>query len=152
LPSYFKQKEVFIMAEMKSMEAIQEKYTRVTPERRVDYEKGIRAPRRKWKASAKAGVATYKAAMTESIAKDMYNKGLDKVSDADWETPSLEVGPGRFAEGTLKAGPKYAKGYAPIATAIKAVTLQARFPKGDLRNLKNVELVTQAARKAKVGA
>lgn len=140
------------MAQMKSLEAIQEKYTRVTPERRVDYEKGIRAPRRPWKASALASGPTHKLALQEVINKDLYVKGLNKVNDSDWETPSLEVGPGRFAEGTLKAGPKYAKGYAPIATAIKAVTLQARFPKGDIRNLKNVELVTQAARKAKVGA
>lgn len=139
------------MVQMKSLEAIQEKYSRVTPERRVDYEKGISSPRRPWKASAKAGVATYKAAITESIAKDMYNKGLDKVSDADWSGPALEMGPGRFAEGTMKAGPKYGKGYAPIAAAIKAVTLQPRFPRGDLRNLKNVELVSQAARKAKTG-
>jgi hypothetical protein len=140
------------MAQMKSLEAIQEKYSRVTPDRRVDYEKGIRSPRRPWKASAVAAVGTHKAALQEVISKDLYAKGLAKVNDSDWQTPSIDLGPGRFAEGTAKAGGKYAKNFAPIAAAIKAVTLQPRFPRGDLRNLKNVELVSQAARKAAVGA
>lgn len=140
------------MAQMKSLEAIQEKYARVTPERRVDYEKGIASPRRPWKATTLAAVPTYKAAMTDSIAKDLYSKGLNKVSDSDWSGPASTKGPGRFAEGTMTAGPAFAKGYAPVAAAIKAVALQPRFPKGDLRNLKNVELVSQAARRAKVGA
>jgi hypothetical protein len=139
------------MVQMKSLDAIQEKYTRVTPERSVDYTKGISNPRRPWKASAKGAVATYKAAMTESLTRDAFSKGLDKVSDADWSTPALDKGPGRFSEGTMKAGPAFGKGYAPIAAAIKAATLQPKFPKGDLRNLKNVEIVSQAARKAKTG-
>lgn len=139
------------MAQMKSLESIQEKYSRVTPERSVDYTKGIQNPRRPWKASSQAAVGTYKAAMTESLTRDAYNKGLGKVSDTDWSAPALDKGPGRFSEGTMKAGPAYGKGYAPIAAAIKAVTLQPKFPKGDLRNLKNVELVSQAARKAKTG-
>ncbi len=140
------------MAEIKSLEAIQEKYQRVTPERRVDYEKGIASPRRPWKASAKAAVATYKQAITESLAKDLYSKGLDRVTDADWQEPAATKGPGRFAEGTMAAGPKYGKGFAKIHAAFKQVVKQPRFPKGDLRNLKNVELFSQAAYKAKIGA
>ena len=69
--------------EMKSLESIQEKYSRVTPDRRVDYEKGIRNPRRKWKASAVAAIGTHKAALQEVISKDLYAKGLAKVSDSD---------------------------------------------------------------------
>jgi len=139
------------MAEIKSLDVIQEKYQRVTPERRVDYEKGIAAPRRPWKAAAKAAVATYKQAITESVAKDLYNKGLDKVTDTDWQEPATRLGPGRFAEGTMAAGPKFGKGFAKIHAAFKAVVKQPRFPKGDMRNLKNVELFSQAAYKAKIG-
>ena len=137
------------MAEIKSLESIQEKYTRVTPGRRDDYLIGVTNPRRPWKAAAKAGVGVYKAAMTDSISKDSYNKGLDKVTDSDWQTPAADVGPGRFAEGTMKAGPKFQKGFAKIHAAFKGVVKQPRYPKGDLRNLKNVELFSQAAYKAK---
>lgn len=139
------------MAGIKSLEAIQEKYQRVTPERRVDYEKGVAAPRRPWKSSAKAAVGTYKAAMTDSISKDSYNKGLDKVTDSDWSEPAITKGPGRFAEGTMVAGPKFGKGFAKTHAAFAAVTKQPRFPRGDLRNLKNVELFSQAAHKSKAG-
>jgi len=139
------------MAEIKSLESIQEKYQRVTPARRDDYEKGIASPRRSWKGAAKAAVGTYKAAITESVAKDLYNKGLDKVTDTDWSEPAMTKGPGRFAEGTMVAGPKFGKGFAKIHAAFKAVTKQPRYPKGDLRNLKNVELFSQAAYKAKIG-
>ena len=138
------------MAEIKSLESIQEKYSRVTPGRSEDYKIGVASPRRPWKAAAKASVPTYKAAITESVTKDLYNKGLDKVTDADWQTPALDVGPGRFAEGTLKGGPKFGKGFAKIHAAFKMVTKQPRYPKGDLRNLKNVELFSQAAYKAKI--
>lgn len=137
------------MAEIKSLESIQEKYQRVTPERRVDYEKGVASPRRSWKGAAKSAVGTYKAAMTDSISKDSYNKGLDKVTDSDWSEPAITKGPGRFAEGTMTAGPKFGKGFAKIHTAFKGVVKQPRFPKGDLRNLKNVEIFSQAAYKAK---
>ena len=36
------------MAEIKSMAAIAEKWTRVTPQRTEDYKKGIESPRRDW--------------------------------------------------------------------------------------------------------
>lgn len=139
------------MAGIKSLENIVEKYQRVTPERRVDYEKGIAAPRRPWKSSAKASVGTYKAAMTDSISKDSYNKGLDKVTDADWSEAAMTKGPGRFAEGTMVAGPKFGKGFAKTHAAFSAVVKQPRFPRGDLRNLKNVELFSQAAHRSKTG-
>ena len=139
------------MGNIKSLESIQEKYGRVTPGRRDDYQLGVQNPRRPWKSSAKAAVGTYKAAMTDSIAKDLYNKGLDKVTDSDWQGPAVDIGPGRFAEGTMKAGPKFGKGFAKTHAAFAAVVKQPRFPKGDLRNLKNVELYSQAAYKAKVG-
>lgn len=139
------------MGDIKSLESIQEKYQRVTPERRVDYEKGVSAPRRPWKSSAKAAVGTYKAAIADSISKDSYNKGLDKVTDSDWSEPAITKGPGRFAEGTMVAGPKFGKGFAKIHAAFKAVTKAPRFPKGDLRNLENVKLFSQAAYKAKNG-
>ena len=138
------------MAEIKSLDAIQEKYSRVTPGRRDDYLIGVTNPKRPWKSSAKAAVGTYKAAMTESISKDLYNKGLDKVTDTDWQGPAVDIGPGRFAEGTMKAGPKFGKGFAKIHAAFKGVVKQPRFPRGDLRNLKNVELFSQAAYKAKI--
>jgi len=138
------------MAEIKSMEAIQEKYTRVTPGRQDDYKIGVTNPRRAWKSSTKAAVPTYKAAMTDSLSKDLYNKGLDKATDADWQEPAMDIGPGRFAEGTMKAGPKFGKGFAKIHAAFKSVVKQPRYPKGDLRNLKNVELFSQAAYKAKI--
>lgn len=139
------------MAEIKSMAAIKEKWTRVTPQRTDDYSVGIKSPKRDWATEAAAGKGNWKAGVDAAAAKDLYAKGVTEAGSKKWQEKSLAKGPGRFAEGVYLAGPDYEKGFAPYRAAIAAVDLGPKFPRRDPRNLDRVKRVVTALVEEKVG-
>lgn len=139
------------MAEIKSMAAIKEKWTRVTPQRTEDYSKGVANPKRDWAAEAIAAKANWKAGIDAAAGKDMYAKGITKAGTPKWKKKALALGPGRFAEGVFQAGDDYASGFAPFQAAIAACDLGPKFPRRDPRNLDRVKRVVTALVEAKVG-
>lgn len=132
------------MAEIKSLAAIKEKWTRVTPGRTEDYKLGIQNPKRDWAEEATAAVANYKAGVDAAHAKGLFVKGIAKAGTAKWKDKALKKGPGRFAEGVYIAGPDYEKGFAPYHAAIEKVDLGPRFPRRDPRNLERVKKIVDA--------
>jgi hypothetical protein len=140
------------MAEVKSGARIQEKYTRVTPQRSEDYKLGVQSPRRSWSKSAAGAAQSYKDGVTAAAAQGRFEKGVNAAGDAKWQTKALEKGPGRFSEGTMLAGPDYLKGVQPYLDTIAATAMPVRFPKGDPRNIARVQVLNQALRKKKIGA
>ena len=140
------------MAEIKSMAAITDKWTRVTPTRTEDYKSGVTNPKRDWATEATAGKTNWKAGIDAAANKDMYAKGIAAAGSAKWKSKALAKGPGRFAEGVYGAGPDYSKGFAPYQAAIAAVDLGPKFPRRDPRNLDRVKKVVDAVVAAKVGA
>ena len=139
------------MAEIKSIAAIQEKWGRVTPTRTEDYTLGIKNPKRDWAQAATGAKASHAAAMTAAAANDSYAKGVARAGTARWQEKATRKGPGRFAEGVVVGAPDYGAGFSPYADVIKATTLTPRFPRGDLRNLDRVKVISQALRKKKTG-
>ncbi len=139
------------MAEIKSLSAIKEKWTRVTPGRVKDYEIGIKNPKRSWESEALDAEDRYKAGVDAAAMKGMYGKGIKAAGDKKWEDMSLKKGPGRFSEGVYIAGPAYEKGFAPFHAAIERVDLPDRFPKGDPRNYERVKAIGVALHAEKVG-
>ena len=139
------------MAEIKSIQAIQEKWARVTPTRTDDYTAGIKNPKRDWAQATVAAKETQKAAMVVAAANDSYAKGVQKAGTARWQDKATKLGPGRFAEGVVVGAGDYGTGFAPYADVIKATQLTPRFPRGDVRNLDRVKAISQALRKKKVG-
>ena len=140
------------MAEIKSMSGIQEKWTRVTPQRTEDYKLGVTSPRRDWQKSALAAKETHKAAMVEAGAKDSYGKGVTAAGTGKWQSKALAKGPGRFAEGVMVGGDDYAKGFGPFRDEIERTPLPPRFPKRDPRNIQRVSVLNAALGKKKMGA
>lgn len=139
------------MAEIKSLSAIADKWTRVTPGRTEDYKLGIQNPRRDWAEETLEAEGNYKAGVDAAQAKGMFAKGVTKAGTAKWKEKSLKKGPGRFAEGVYIAGPDYEKGFAPYHAAIERVDLGPRFPKRDPRNLDRVRKIVDALVAEKVG-
>lgn len=139
------------MAEIKSMAAIKEKWTRVTPQRTDDYSKGVANPKRDWANEAVAAKGNWKAGIDAAAAKDLYAKGVNAAGTTKWKAKSLTLGPGRFAEGVYQAGGDYEKGFAPFREAIASADLGPRFPRRDPRNLDRVKRVVTALVEAKVG-
>jgi hypothetical protein len=139
------------MAEIKSMSAIRDKWTRVTPGRVDDYKLGIQNPKRDWEAETMAAKDTWKAGVDRAAANDMFAKGVAKAGSKKWQDKALKVGPGRFAEGVYIAGPDYERGFAPYRAAIAAVDLGPRFPRRDPRNLERVKRIVDALVAEKIG-
>lgn len=139
------------MAEIKSLSAIADKWTRVTPGRTEDYKIGIQNPRRDWAEETLAAESNYKAGVDAAQAKGLFVKGVTKAGTSKWKEKSLKKGPGRFAEGVYMAGPDYEKGFAPYHAAIERVDLGPRFPKRDPRNLDRVRKIVDALVAEKVG-
>ena len=139
------------MAEIKSIGAIQEKWGRVTPQRSEDYTLGIKNPKRDWAGAAAGAKESHKAAMVAAATNDSYAKGVAKAGTAKWQDKAIKKGPSRFSEGVIIAAPDYGAGFQPYADVIKATTLTPRFPRGDIRNLDRVKVISQALRKKKMG-
>ena len=132
------------MAEIRPLDIISEKWARVTPQRRTDYEYGINNPRRDWADSAIAANETWKAGVAAASAGDRFGKGVKKVGTSKWKDRAARKGPSRFAEGVIIGRPDYQKAFSPFAETIKATTLPERFPKGDPRNIDRVAAISKA--------
>ena len=140
------------MAEIKSLSAIREKWTRVTPGRVADYTLGIKNPRRDWETETLAAEDNWKAGVDAAQAKGLFGKGVSKAGSKKWQDKALKKGPGRFAEGVYIAGDDYEKGFAPYREAIARVDLGPKFPRRDPRNLDRVRRIVTALIAEKVGA
>lgn len=132
------------MVQIKSMAAIRDKWTRVTPGRTEDYKLGVTNPKRDWEAETLAGKENWKAGIDAAAAADLFAKGVAAAGSKKWQEKALKKGPGRFAEGVYIAGPDFEKGFAPFRAAIEAVDLGPKFPKRDPRNLERVKRVVDA--------
>ncbi|MBA7687823.1 hypothetical protein ES703_96296 [subsurface metagenome] len=139
------------MAEIKSLSAIRDKWTRVTPGRTEDYKLGIKNPKRDWAEETLAAKDNWKAGVDAAAAKDLFGKGVTKAGSKKWQEKALKKGPGRFAEGVYIAGDDYEKGFAPYREAIARVDLGPRFPRRDPRNLERVRRVVEALVEEKIG-
>jgi hypothetical protein len=145
-------KEVYIMAEIKSLAAIRDKWTRVTPGRQEDYKLGIQNPKRDWETETVAAEGNWKAGVDAAQAKGLFTKGVTAAGTKKWKDKALDVGPGRFAEGVYKGGSDYERGFAPYREAIARVDLGPRYPRRDPRNLERVRRVVDALVAEKIGA
>jgi len=139
------------MAEIKSLSAIRDKWTRVTPGRTEDYKIGVKNPRRDWEQETLAAKDNWKAGIDAAAAKNLFPKGVKAAGTAKWQEKALKKGPGRFAEGVYIAGPDYEKGFAPYREAIARVDLGPKFPRRDPRNIERVKRVVEALIAEKVG-
>lgn len=139
------------MAEIKSLSAIREKWSRVTPGRTEDYRLGVQNPKRDWADETLAATDNYKLGVDAAHAKGLFAKGVAKAGSAKWKDKALKKGPARFSEGVMIGASDYEKGFAPYREAIQAVDLGPRFPKRDPRNIDRVKRVVDALVAQKVG-
>jgi len=139
------------MAEIKSLSAIKDKWTRVTPGRTTDYKLGIENPKRDWAATTVAAEANYALGVTQAQGKGLFKKGVERAGTKKWQKAALLKGPGRFAEGVTLAGNDYEAGFKPYHDVISRTELPPRFPKRDPRNLERVRKIVTALIEAKVG-
>jgi hypothetical protein len=139
------------MANIKSSSEIAEKWSRVTPQRTEDYEKGVKSPTKDWAASTKAAEESYKQGVTKAAQEGRFGKGVSQAGTEKWQSKAATKGVDRWGAGVQVAKSDYEAGFAPYAEAIKSVSLPPRYPKGDPRNIERVATIAKTLRTKKVG-
>jgi hypothetical protein len=137
------------MANIKSTEAIAEKFSRVTPSRQQDYVDGVESPRTDWATATAAAEANYQTGVQAAIASKKFGKGVKRAGTAKWQLATKTKGPGRWAEGVSNAAASYETGFRPYAETIKSLQLPARGPVGSPQNLQRVAAVANALHEKK---
>jgi len=139
------------MANIRSITDLAEKYKRVTPGRRTDYENGIAKPKADWANEAQAANGAWKDGIQSAVSRDAFASGVADKGTAGWQADTKQKGPERWATGIGYGSPKYQTNFAPYADVISRTALPPKYAKGDPRNIDRVTAIASALRAAKVG-
>ncbi len=136
---------------VKSAAEIASKWARVTSERSVDYEEGVRNPSKDWETETKAAEARYEAGIKDAITRKAFSKGVSKAGTAKQKAKSILKGIPRWPEGVRGAESDMRVGMEPVVKVLEGITLPQRYPSGDPRNIQRVLVIQQALHKLKTG-
>ncbi|MBA7525353.1 hypothetical protein ES705_17504 [subsurface metagenome] len=131
---------------------IAEKWGRVTPERIIDYEAGVRNPLRDWETETKAAEPRYEEGVKAAISRKAFGKGVARVGTAKHKAKTILKGIPRWPEGVRVAEDDMRKGMENVVKVLEGITLPQRYPTGDPRNIERVRVIQQALHKMKIGA
>jgi hypothetical protein len=138
------------MVKVKSLADIQANYTNAASTAAQKYTKGVQSATG-WQANSIAAQPLYQSALEASFTRQSRVKGIQKVSDAAWQSASLNLGAARIGTGMTNAAGKQATNFAPYKSVIEGVTLAARTtdPATNVQN--RVLPIVLALHKAKTG-
>lgn len=88
------------------------------------YKQGVKAA--DWKDAAKDGQDLYVQMMSNPTVLARREKGIDRVSDEEWRTNTIDKGAGVIAARMKNASTKQASRYEPYRTALEAMDLPAK--------------------------
>ena len=130
---------------------IAKKWGRVTPERTIDYEEGVRNPLRDWATETKAAESRYEEGVKAAITRKAFGKGVDKVGTTKQKAKTILKGIPRWPEGVRIAEKDMETGMKPVVAALEGITLPPRYATGDPRNIERVKVIQQTLHKLKTG-
>ena len=139
------------MANIKSIDVIAEKWTRVTPGRSADYAAGVAAPRTDWATATANAESAYGQGVQQAVSRKAFSKGVKAAGTAKWQQKTTDKGVPRWSQGITMSGNDYANGFGPYAQVIASTTLPPRYPAGDPRNIDRVAAIAKALRDKKIG-
>ena len=132
------------MANIKSMTAIQQKWTDRANVSTQAYTDGVTNPRADWATQSKAAEKNYTAGVQAAITRGGYGKGVARAGTAKWQQNAINKGSQRWAQGISASGDAYTKGFEPYRQVIAGLTLPARGARGDANNIQRVAAVAKA--------
>lgn len=131
------------MAGIKPLNSVGDKWARVAGGAQAEYEEGVKNPRRSWSTETARAEKAYEAGVQAAIARKAFGSGVKAAGDEKWQRNAIEKGPQRYAQGVGLAQGDYEKGFAPYHQALSNLTLPARGPKGDPKNINRVAIVAK---------
>ena len=138
------------MPAVKPLDRISSKWARVAAASQSEYEEGIKNPRKSWSAETAKAESAYEAGIQQAISKKRFSAGVKKAGDAKWQENALAKGPARWSQGIGLSTAAYEQGFAPFRAVIEGITLPARGPKGDPKNIRRVEVIAKALHEKKL--
>jgi len=139
------------MVKIRSIDVIADKWEARATIAGPDYEAGVRSPKEDWATEAAAAEPAYEAGVSAAIAKKLFSKGVKAAGTAKWQSRAIAKGVGRYPEGVRVAKPDYSSGFGPYRDEIERITLPARGPRGDPKNIERVKRIADALFKKRVG-
>lgn len=134
------------MPNIKELDKSSEKWSRKSAVSSGDYQAGVQNPRKPWAESALNAENNYKSGVIQAANAGRYGSGIKSAGNSKWQERSVQVGPGRFAEGVQVAQKDWEAGFKPYHATIASLTLPPRGPKGSPQNLQRVQAVATALR------
>jgi len=128
------------MAEIKPLKKISKKWIDRADVSEPEYLDGIKDPVKDWEKGALAGDDNYEKAIADSIKRKARPAGIKRVGTKGWQDPAIAKAD-RWAPGIAGAGDKFEDGYDPYHSEYEKLTLEPRYPAGDLRNYKRSQQV-----------
>lgn len=135
----------------KTAKWIAAKWARVTAERTVDYEEGVKNPSKDWEKETLESEGRYETGIKDSITRKAFSKGVKKAGTAKQKSKTILKGIARWPEGVRGAEDDMEKGMEPVIKVLEALTLPPRYATGDSRNIERVKAIQQALHKMKTG-
>jgi hypothetical protein len=136
---------------VKNLSQVVEKWKRRASSASEEYRIGVETTPKSWAGAAAAAKAAYTTGITESIARNDYEKGVAKAGDAKWKDRASKLGPSRFSQGVNESEGAYSSGVAPVLAAIGAVDLTPRGPVGSESNYSRSAAIGKALRQLRTG-
>lgn len=113
------------------------------------YMDGVQNPKEDWAQATTKAAETYKVAVIKAANDGKFARGVNRVGTQKQQQASIQKGSQRFTEGVAIAQPDYSAAMAPVLQTISSVTLPARGPKGDPKNIERVKAIDAALHQAK---
>jgi len=132
------------MAAIKSAEKSASKFVERAAVAGTAYNDGVANPRTDWATATKAAEDNYKTGVQAAASAGRFGKGVSKAGSSKWQKAATDKGSARFASGVASAQEAYSQGFEPYRSKIAALTLPARYPRRDPRNLQRVTAVATA--------
>ena len=134
-----------------SASAIAEKWARVTAERSIDYEAGVRNPKKDWADETAASEERYEAGLKSAMLRKAFGKGVRKAGTSFHKAKTILKGIPRWPEGVRGAEGDMRAGMENVVKVLEALDLPKRYETGDPRNIERVKVIQQALHKMKTG-
>ena len=116
-----------------------------------DYRAGVQQPRKDWREATLAAKEAWRQGVQQAISQGRWERQVSATRSDQWSEKASTLGADRYAPGVQAAQEIYAARVSPYLRAIESITLPARGPKGDPRNLERVRIIAQTLHQLKTG-
>lgn len=135
---------------IQALSDIVEKWARRAGQATQDFIRGLQNPRRPWQEATLDAKDSYVAGVQAAIANDLFSKGVQRTSNAEWVERARTIGAPRYGPGVQAGQSRYQRGFAPYHSALASLELGPRGPRGSAENYARAERVGRALHELRI--